>query len=77
MKGLVTNMNGVWVAIMETEHYEWMAVGKTKDEAVDTIVKEWQEGRGCERRDEMTKEELQEYYGIRCRFLEFGKCLWE
>lgn len=77
MKGLVTNMNGVWVAIMETEHYSWKAIGLNKDEAKDTIVKEWNEGRGNERRDQMTREELEEYYGINCKFIEFGKCIWE
>jgi hypothetical protein len=70
-------MKGVWIATMDSEHYEWTAVGKTKDEAVDAIVKEWQEGKGHERRDEMTKEELHEYYGINCQFIEFGKCNWE
>ena len=76
MKGLVTNMNGVWVATMESESYEWTAVGRTMDEAVNSIVKEWQEGVGWERRVQMTKEELQDYYGINCEFLEFGKCEW-
>lgn len=69
-------MNGVWIATMYSENYEWIAIGKTKDEAIDAIVKEWQEGVGYERRDKMTKEELQDYYGINCEFLEFGKCEW-
>ena len=69
-------MNGVYVAKMESENYEWMAVGRTRAEAVNSIVKEWQEGVGWERRDKMTKKELQEYYGINCEFLEFGKCNW-
>lgn len=70
-------MNGVYVATMNSEHFEWTAIGLTEDEAIDTIVREWQEGTRHERRDEMTREELQEYYGIYCRFIEFGKCEWE
>ncbi len=69
-------MNGVWVATMESEHYEWMAVGKTEEEARNAIAKEWNEGKGHGRRDPMTLDELHEYYGVYCRFLEFGKCEW-
>ena len=69
-------MNGVYVATMYSENYEWTAVGRTMDEAIDAIVKEWQEGVGWERRDKMTKKELDDYYGIGCEFFEFGKCNW-
>ena len=69
-------MNGVWIATMWSENYEWTAVGRTEEEARNTIVKEWREGVGYERRDVMTAEELNEYYGINCRFIEFGKCEW-
>ena len=69
-------MKGVWVARMETEHYEWTAVGKTKEEAINAIVNEWQNGTGHERRDTMTREELEEYYGINYDYYEFGKCQW-
>ena len=76
MKGLVINMKGVWVATMESEHYAWKAVGLTKEEARDAIAKEWNEGTGNERRDSMTLQELEEYYGIRCEFIGLGKCIW-
>ena len=69
-------MNGVWVATMESESYSWTAVGQTKFEAVNAIVTEWNEGRGSSRRDTMSKDELEEYYGIRCDYYEFGKCQW-
>lgn len=69
-------MNGVWIATMETEHYEWTAVGKTKEEAINAIVNEWQYGRGHERREMMTREELEDYYGIGYNYYEFGKCQW-
>lgn len=69
-------MNGVWVARMETEHYEWIAVGKTRFEAINAIVTEWNEGRGSSHRDAMSKDELEEYYGIGCNYYEFGKCQW-
>ena len=69
-------MNGVWIAIMESEHYTWTAIGLTADEAKGSIAKEWNEGRGNERREEMTLEELDNYYGISYEFIEFGKCNW-
>ena len=69
-------MNGVWIATMESEHYTWTAIGLTADEAKGSIAKEWNEGRGNERREEMTLEELDNYYGISYEFIEFGKCNW-
>lgn len=69
-------MNGVWIATMESEHYEWTAIGLTADEARSSIAKEWNEGRGSERREKMTLEELNNYYGINYEFVEFGKCNW-
>lgn len=64
---------GVWIATMDSECYEWKAVGRTKDEAIDAIAKEWN---SSPRRDPMTREELEDYYGIDCEFLEYGKCEW-
>ena len=70
-------INGVWVATMETEHYSWKAVGRTEEEAVLAIVNEWTHGVGCERRTPMTREELEEYYGINRWSIKFGQCIWE
>lgn len=70
-------INGVWYAEMQTEHYTWKAVGKTEEEAVSAIVNEWAHGSGYERRDPMTREELEEYYGINRWFIKFGQCQWE
>ena len=69
-------MNGVWVAIMESESHTWTAVGLTEDEAIDTIVREWNEGFSNERRETMTRDELDNWYGIGREFIEFGKCHW-
>ena len=69
-------MNGVWIATMESEHYTWTAIGLTADEAKGAIAKEWNEGTGSYRREEMTLEELDNYYGISYEFIEFGKCNW-
>lgn len=69
-------MKGVWIATMESESFEWIGVGKTKDEAINAIVNEWQNGVGHTRRDPMTREDLEEYYSIGCDYYEFGKCLW-
>ena len=69
-------MDGVWVAKMESESYEWIAVGKTRAEAINAIVTEWNEGRGSSRRDTMSKDELEEYYGIHCEYYKLGECKW-
>ena len=69
-------MNGVYIAIMYSENYTWTGVGKTKDEAIMAIVKEWNGGSGSQSREQMTLNELNDWYGIGCEFIEFGKCLW-
>lgn len=70
-------INVVWYAEMQTEHYTWRAVGKTEEEAVLAIVNEWAHGAGWEDRTPMTREELEEYYGINRWPMRFGKCMWE
>ena len=70
-------INGVWFAEMETEHYTWRAIGRTEEEAVLAIENEWAHGVGAENRVQMTREELEEYYGIRRWSMKFGKCIWE
>lgn len=69
--------NGVWVAMMDTEHFSWRAAGMTEEEAMNSIVREWNHGIGHEHREPMTEEELVEYYGLYAEFLEFGRCKWE
>jgi hypothetical protein len=76
MKERKTDMNGVWVAIMESENYTWTGIGLTEDEAIEAIVKEWNEGSGSKGREPMTLDELQNWYGIGCIFIELGKCIW-
>lgn len=66
-------MKGVWVATMYSENFDWIAVGKTEDEARRAIATEWNKS---PYRDEMTLEDLQDYYGINCRIIEFGQCEW-
>ena len=70
-------MDGVWVAIMQSEHFEWKAVGKTEEESVEAIVHEWNCGRGYTNRVAMTREEMEDYYGINRWFIKFGQCQWE
>lgn len=65
--------NGVWIATMDSERYEWTATGRTKDEAIEAIVVEWN---NSERRPTMTREELDDFYGINCEFLKYGRCEW-
>ena len=65
---------GVWVATMDSEHYEWRAAGRTEDEAINAIVKEWNKGAN---RTKMTREELEDYYSIWCEFIKYGECDYE
>jgi hypothetical protein len=76
MKERENNMNGVWVATMDSENFTWTAIGLNEDEARNAIAKEWNDGVSNWHRDKMNVEELHEYYGINCRFIEFGKCEW-
>lgn len=64
---------GVWVATMSSETYDWTGVGQTEDEAINAIVTEWNKS---EWREEMTREELEEAYCIWCEFIQYGKCEW-
>ena len=70
-------INGAWVATMESERFSWMAVGRTEEEAIQAVVREWNYGAGCDHRVPMTEEELVEEYSLYANFLEFGKCEWE
>lgn len=65
---------GVWVATMDSEKYEWKAVGTTQDEAINSIVIEWNKDQF--HRTPMTREELEDYYGISCEFMQYGICEW-
>ena len=68
--------NGVWVVEMESERYYWKAVGRTEEEAIQAVVREWNHGVGCANREPMTEEELVENYNLCAEFYEFGKCEW-
>ena len=68
-------MNGVYIATMESENYTWTGVGLTADEAIQAIVKEWNMGVGSNYREGMTREELNDYYGINYEFIKLGKCI--
>ena len=64
---------GVWVAEMDSERYSWKSVGKTKEEAINGIVTEWNKST---RRTPMSREEIEEFYGISCEFMKYGQCEW-
>lgn len=51
----------MFVAIMSSESYEWVGLGKTEAEAKRSILKEWN---SSERRDRVTLEDLEEWYGF-------------
>lgn len=73
LKAIEEQSKGAWVATMDSESFEWKAVGRTEDEAINAIVTEWNKS---ERRTKMTREELEDYYGINCEFIQYGKCEW-
>lgn len=74
LKTIEERPKGVWVATMDSEHYEWRAAGRTEDEAINAIVKEWNKGAN---RTKMTREELEDYYCIWCEFIKYGECDYE
>ena len=73
LKVIEEKPQGVWVATMSSESYDWMAVGQTEDEAVNAIVKEWNKSAN---RVAMTREELEDYYCIWREFVKIGECEW-
>ena len=60
----------MYVAIMQSETYEWVAFGKTELKAKRAIEKEW----NSSTREPMTLAELDEYYGIYATEVVDGKC---
>lgn len=74
LKSIKEKPKGVWVATMSSETYEWRATGRTEDEAINAIVKEWNKGAN---RTKMTREELEDYYCIWCEFIKYGECDYE
>lgn len=78
-------MKTVWVATMDTEHYEWVAVGATPKEAMTALKDRWdrhilsipkrERGAGMTWR-QFQKAEGQtpaEHYGAWCRKLVLGR----
>lgn len=64
-----------YIAIMETEHFSWLAVGKTEEEARNAIAKAWNKKDGYHR-ERQTTEQLDSYYGINVYDLADGECHW-
>ena len=73
LKAIEEKPKGVWIATMDSEHYEWKAVGRTREEAINAIATEWNKNT---RRVTMTRRELEDYYGIDCEFIKYGECEW-
>lgn len=61
----------MYIAIMNSENYEWIGFGKTELKAKNAIGKEWNSGT----REAMTVRELDEYYGIYVVEYADGKCI--
>lgn len=74
LKAIKEKPKGAWVATMSSETFEWRATGRTEDEAINAIVKEWNKGAN---RTKMTREELEDYYCIWCEFIKYGECDYE
>ena len=74
LKTIKEQPKGTYVATMNSESFEWRAAGRTEDEAINAIVKEWNKGAN---RTKMTREELEDYYCIWCEFIKYGECDYE
>lgn len=72
----------MYVAIMESETTEWVALGETKREAKEAISDKWNEVQRTlvqngwiNESDTMSVNKLDEYYGITAYELNPGECL--
>lgn len=54
----------MWLAEMESESFSWKGFGDTEQEAKEAILNAWNNGDGSAFREEMTLEELEEFYDI-------------
>jgi hypothetical protein len=71
---------GVWVVTMESEHYTWLAVGRTREEALAGLRARWDKAMegipGAKTWKEFSKavgEDVADYYGAHVRRVAFGK----
>lgn len=62
----------MFVALMSSESYEWVGLGKTEAEAKRSILKKWN---SSDRRDRMTLKELEEWYGFSVYQCEVGEAI--
>lgn len=61
----------MWVAIMDTEHYEWIAWGGNRTEALAELESMWQ----LDTKLHTSLDELEELYGIKVLQLQDYGCL--
>jgi hypothetical protein len=67
----MTEKKTYWVATMNSEHFEWVALGETKEQAGKALLRRWNKHKiamakyGREVESFRTWSELNEYYGIR------------
>jgi hypothetical protein len=54
----------MWLAEMESESFSWKGFGDTEQEAKEAILNAWNNGDGSAFIEEMTLEELEEFYDI-------------
>lgn len=64
-----------FIAIMNSESFEWIALGDTEAEAKEAIRKAWNK-RDAYKRERLTLEELEDWYGIGIYELSAGQCEW-
>ena len=60
----------MYVALMDSENYQWVGFGSTKTKAVESIVTKWNNGM----REPMGHKELDDYYGITIIKAKDGEC---
>lgn len=73
----------MFVATMDSEHFEWMALGKTEKEALEALRQAWNRNQreaykhyGGDMWLVETPNELMEYYGVWVEELKPGQCKW-
>ena len=69
--GRANGEDKVFVAVMNTEHFEFHAVGRTRGEAEEAIARKFNELAT----EHMTRKELDDWYGISTDELGMGDCV--
>lgn len=72
-------MDKIWVAIMDSENYTWVACGETRQKALKAIQQKWNSdvGKSYSPLEKITLREMEEEYGVSVYELGIGECIQE